>query len=169
MWFKELDEADNRILELIRDHARLTYSEIGAALGLSRGTVRNRMEEMEKMGIIQGYQTMIQPANSPEMLPFFLDLEVDPEQMNAILDRLAEDAVIRKLVLVSGNCRIHAEGLSPNRNTLQAYTNQLYRNLKGVRRMSCSFILSTLKDADGGLEYEKRAEGDNRPGGSGAV
>lgn len=164
-----LDETDNRILELIRDHARMSFSEIGAAVGISRVSVRNRMEEMEKKGIIQGYQTRIEPANSPEALSFFLDLEVDPEQMNAVLDRLAEEPVIRKLYLMSGNCMIHAVGLSPNRNTLDAYTNQLYRNLKGVRRMSYRSVLSTLKDMDGGVEYEKREAGDDGSGGAGAV
>ena len=159
MWFKGMDEIDNQILDVIREQARLTYSEIAQEVGLTRTAVRTRVEAMEKKGIIQGYYTRIEPKNVPEALPFFLDLEVDPEQLDEILDYLASDSVIRQMYLVSGNCRIHAIGLSPNRNTLQVYTNQLYHNLKGVRRMGCNLVLSTLKDVDGGVEYEKRSSG----------
>ena len=35
-----LDELDNRIIEIIKDNARLTYSEIGAKAGVSRITVK---------------------------------------------------------------------------------------------------------------------------------
>lgn len=158
MRIQGLDEWDNRILETIRDHARLSFSEIAQAVGLTRVTVRNRMEELERQGIILGYRTLISPQNVPEAMPFYLDLEADPESMDAILDHLAEDSVIRKLQIVSGSCRIHAEGLAPNRNTLQAYTNQLYHNLKGVKRMSYCLVLSTVKDIDGGVNYEKRSQ-----------
>ena len=49
-----------------------------------------------------------------------------------------------------------AEGLAPNRNTLQVYTRYLYRSQKGVLKLNCSIILSTLKDLDGGIEYVQR-------------
>ena len=38
-----LDQTDNQIIELLRDDARLSYSEIGKIVGLSRVTVKRRM------------------------------------------------------------------------------------------------------------------------------
>lgn len=149
-----LDEIDNSILEVIRDHARLSFSEIGEQVGLSRVAVKYRMQQMEKMGVIRGYRTEIAPENAPGAVSFFLDLEVDPEQVEDVIAHLAKDSTIRKICLVSGNCRIHASGSAPNQSTLQAQTRFLYRSLKGVRRMSYSLILSTLMDLDGGIEYE---------------
>ena len=37
-----LDELDNRIVEIIKDNARLTYSEIGAKAGVSRISVEKK-------------------------------------------------------------------------------------------------------------------------------
>ena len=39
----------------MKDNARLNYSDIGTMVGLSRVAVKNRMDAMEKKGIIGGY------------------------------------------------------------------------------------------------------------------
>ena len=36
MYILGLDEVDNKIIEIIKDNARLSYSDIGKAVGLSR-------------------------------------------------------------------------------------------------------------------------------------
>ena len=38
-----LDKLDNAILETIKDNARMSYSDIGEKVGLSRVAVKNRM------------------------------------------------------------------------------------------------------------------------------
>ena len=60
-----LDVLDNKILEVIKDNARLNYSDIGTMVGLSRVAVKNRMDAMEKKGIIRGYQTVINNNHMP--------------------------------------------------------------------------------------------------------
>lgn len=45
MHIEGLEELDNRIVEIIKDNARLTYSEIGAKAGVSRISVKKRMED----------------------------------------------------------------------------------------------------------------------------
>ena len=48
MHFLGLDEQDNAILNLIKDNARMSYSEIGERIGLSRPAVKNRMDAMQQ-------------------------------------------------------------------------------------------------------------------------
>lgn len=153
MQFEGLDAIDNHILEVISENARLSYSEIGKIVSLSRVAVKNRMDQMEKNGVIRGYRTVIEAKNVPESIQFFLDLETDPEQMGAVCRRLAGEKMIRQVYLLSGNCRIHAVGLAPNQNTLQVFAGHFFRNQKGVRKMSYSSVLCTLKDLDGGIGY----------------
>ena len=57
---------------------------------------------------------------------------------------------------MSGDCAIHATGFVSNPQNLQIFANTLYREAnKGIRRMSCKTILSTLMDMDGGVDYER--------------
>ena len=52
----ELDDVDRGILYLLqRDARRLTTREMGARVGVSASTVRNRIEKMEEGEIIRGY------------------------------------------------------------------------------------------------------------------
>ena len=48
-----MDKLDQRILELIKDNARLSYSEIGKSVGISRVAVKKRMDAMENAGVIR--------------------------------------------------------------------------------------------------------------------
>ena len=151
-----LDETDNQILSVIADNARLTYSEIGEKMGLSRVAVKKRMEQMEKSGVIRGYRTEIASGSVSASIPFLLDLEVEPEHMDEVLDRLGKDPAIRQLALLTGSSRIHAQGLLLNRETMKIFANHLYRHQPGVQQMVISSVLCTLKDLDGGIEYEQR-------------
>lgn len=71
-----LDQIDNRIIELLKENARLSYSEVGKVVGLSRVTVKRRIEQMEKSGIIRGYHAVIDPEATVKGIHFTLDLEV---------------------------------------------------------------------------------------------
>ncbi|MEQ9715413.1 MAG: TRASH domain-containing protein [Candidatus Asgardarchaeum sp.] len=57
----KLDEYDLKILYLLRDNSRLSISELAGLLGLSRPTVKTRLERLEKEGIIQKYTIKILP------------------------------------------------------------------------------------------------------------
>lgn len=50
-----MDEINYRILDELIDNARIPKMEIGKRLSLSRMSVRDRIDEMEAAGIIQGY------------------------------------------------------------------------------------------------------------------
>jgi DNA-binding Lrp family transcriptional regulator len=60
------DETDQKILTLLRHDGRRSISDLATELGLSRATVRSRIERMEKQGDIVGY-TVILRADAVSM------------------------------------------------------------------------------------------------------
>lgn len=56
-----MDETDWKILAELRKNARLSYMEIGRAVGMTRPAVRERMIRMEENGVIAGYKAEIDP------------------------------------------------------------------------------------------------------------
>jgi predicted ArsR family transcriptional regulator len=54
-----LDEKDEKILELLKGNVRMSYQELGDALGLSRVAAKKRVQKLEAAGIIRGYNTCI--------------------------------------------------------------------------------------------------------------
>ena len=68
-----MDKLDQRILELIKDNARLSYSEIGKSVGISRVAVKKRMDAMENAGVIRGYRTVIDEEQAQEGIRYTID------------------------------------------------------------------------------------------------
>jgi len=55
----ELDYIDRQLIGLLRDNARTPVATLAKAVGTSRATVQNRMNRMEKLGIITGYTLLL--------------------------------------------------------------------------------------------------------------
>lgn len=149
-----LDKSDNAILEVIKDNARMSYSDIGEKVGLSRVAVKNRMEILEKKGIIQGYKTIIDETKVPEGVSFILDVEVIPEEYQRVVEVLARDRFLRQIYSTTGECRIHCGGFAPNIRTLESHVNHLFRSTKGIRKLNWNILLRAIKDVDGGVAYD---------------
>ena len=51
-----LDDVGWRLLQLLQDNARLTYTELGREVGLTSRAVAERVRRLEEAGIITGYR-----------------------------------------------------------------------------------------------------------------
>jgi Lrp/AsnC family leucine-responsive transcriptional regulator len=56
-----IDDIDRRILELLQSNARIPAAEIARAIGLAPSAVHYRIRRLEESGVIQGYETRIDP------------------------------------------------------------------------------------------------------------
>lgn len=157
-----LDELDNAILKCIRNRARMSFTDIGERVGLSRVAVKARMEAMELKGIIRGYETIIDEKKAVSGTKFFLDVEAYPEHFESVTELLMAEKTIQEIYTVSGDCRIHAVGYASNPHNLQIFVNGLYKNARGVRKLGCHTVLSTLKEADGGTNHENNGNGEEQ-------
>lgn len=156
MYIEGLDELDNKIIEIIRENARLTYSEIGEKVGVTRISVKKRMDALEKKGIIQGYKTIIDATKIPEGIKFLIDIETTPEFHEDVVEYLANSKYVRQIYSTTGECALRVTGFVSNPRNLEIFSNSLYRDAKkGIRRMNCRTVLSTIMDVDGGIAYDR--------------
>ena len=150
----ELDEKDNKILNVIEDNARLTYSEIGKEVGLSRVAVKARMDALESRGIICGYRTMInQKPASMNGTKFVIILEAVHDRFEDVLELLSREQLIREVNIMTGTERIMAEGVAAYQQSITQLINKLYRNQEAIRSISCNTVLSTVKDEAAGIMH----------------
>ena len=145
-----MDQLDQMILELIKDNARLSYSEIGKSVGVSRVAVKKRMDAMEKSGVICGYRTVIDEEKAREGVRYTIDIEASPEEYFDVVGVLREDQKLEEIYSTTGECRIHCVGRSLNRATIEAHVNYLFNHTKGIRKMSWHILMSDLKQAEKG-------------------
>ena len=140
-----MDKLDQRILELIKDNARLSYSEIGKSVGISRVAVKKRMDAMENAGVIRGYRTVIDEEQAQEGIRYTIDIEALPEEYPNVVKTLQDDPKLEEIYSTTGECRIHCVGRSRSKSTMEAHVNYLFNHTKGIRKVSWHILMSDLR------------------------
>lgn len=69
-----LDATDRAILSLLRDDARRTTASIAAQVGLSPSPVKRRIERLERLGVIEGYTTVIDESHTAATFEAFAEV-----------------------------------------------------------------------------------------------
>ena len=55
----ELDDLNQRLLDLLQENGRLSYRELGEQIGLSAPAVAERVRKLEEAGVIKGYRAVV--------------------------------------------------------------------------------------------------------------
>ncbi len=59
--FEYMDELDHSLISLLRANARMNIADLAHKLGVSRGTVTNRLRKLEDTQVIVGYTVRLKP------------------------------------------------------------------------------------------------------------
>ena len=122
-----LDEVDRGILYALQEDARnTTIAEIAEAVDVSASTVRNRIEEMEENGVIEGYYPKInyELANYPLHVLFVCSApaETREELAAAALD---SHGVVDVREMLTSTRNIYVEVVAIDTRDLTSITNNL--------------------------------------------
>ena len=73
-----MDEIDGEILRLLRRDARLSWREVGAAVGLSANAAADRVRRLRRAGVILGFRAEIDPAAGGRQLEALISVTLLP-------------------------------------------------------------------------------------------
>ena len=86
-----LDPIDQRIIALLQEDARSSYSEIGERVALSAPAVKRRVDRLRSNGVIRGYTALIDPGAVGWTTEAFVELfctgRTSPQQIRAAAKR----------------------------------------------------------------------------------
>ena len=85
---KSLDEIDKQILRILQEDARTSYREIQEQLGISIGTIHNRISKLKENGIIEGYTLRLNNKKLGYKLTFLIRINIDGKHTEEILEDL---------------------------------------------------------------------------------
>jgi len=90
-----LDSIDNKILELLRQNSRTPNSDIAHKIGLTEGTVRNRIKHLVKTNVIKKFTIETRPVQREAIVLIRTQTRGSKETLRKIrkhVDRLFETA-----------------------------------------------------------------------------
>ena len=149
MFLQGLDELDQKIVRLLIENARMSYSEIGAKVGVSRVAVKLRIQALEQRGVIEEYTTVINPQKLSGAVSCYFEIETEPSDLAHVVEVLKADDTVTQIYRVTGNSRLHVHAVAASAREMEALITEVIDPLPGVTRCSCSTILSRVKDIKG--------------------
>jgi DNA-binding Lrp family transcriptional regulator len=82
-----MDDLDREILDVLRRDARTPYTAIADRIGVSEGTVRNRVDRLIEDGIIERFTVSTRTGNVKAMVEIGVAVDVDT---NSLADRMVQ-------------------------------------------------------------------------------
>ena len=87
---KALDDIDKNIIRILQNDARTSYREIQDRLGISIGTIHNRISKLRDLGVVQGYTLRLSNEKLGYKLTFLIRVNVDGKHTEEILEDLTK-------------------------------------------------------------------------------
>lgn len=105
-----MDEIDRKIVSLLRENARAPLKTIAAEVGLARSSARQRIEKLERSGIIRGYRADIaEGVGGHDDIQAFLLLRLTETPATETLKRIVAMRRVRRFYSVSGDIDLIVE------------------------------------------------------------
>ncbi|MDQ3040049.1 MAG: Lrp/AsnC family transcriptional regulator [Pseudomonadota bacterium] len=133
---------DELLLSLLRENARASTAEIARRLGLSRTTVQNRIERLERQGVISGYTVRVNDDYERSRIRAHIMVTLHPKKMPAVVRTLEAMPEVRELHSVSGEHDLIALAVAATIGDVDVLTDAIGA-IDGVERTTTSVILST--------------------------
>ena len=149
MFLEGLDALDQQIVSLLIENARLSYSEIGEKVGLSRVAVKSRIQALEQRGVIEEYTTIINPQKISGAVSCYFELEFSPGGFGEAVARLEACPTVTQIYRVTGSHKLHVHAVAAGQGELEDFLDRVIHRLPGVASLSCNIILSRIKDIKG--------------------
>ena len=149
MYLNGLDELDQKIIQLLVKNARMSYSDIGEKIGISRVAVKARIQTLENKGIIEEYTTIINPQKINGAVSCYFEIETKPDSFKEVTDILNKNNIVTQIYRVTGRDKLHVHAVASSNEEMERFLHDVIDTLPGVLSCSCNMILSRVKDIKG--------------------
>ena len=145
----EMNKIDLQIVNLLSENARMSFSEIGKRVGLSRVAVKNRVVALEKNGIIKGYHAEIDRLAPSDNILFYAYLFIgSSEKFGEILEEVKRIPSVRYVYRLSGGNAIVVFGTASSARYLQNFAWN-FQNRKEIESVTVKEVWSVEKGPAG--------------------
>ncbi len=139
-----MDEVDGRLIAELRRDGRASLSDLAERLGLTRATVRSRMERLAAKGEIAGFTVLTRADVTAAPVRGLMLIGIEGRGAERIMARLAGLPAVVAVHSTNGKWDLIAELAA---QTLQELDETIFRvrEIEGVMTSETNLLLSTRK------------------------
>jgi DNA-binding Lrp family transcriptional regulator len=139
-----MDELDRSLISLLRANARMNIADLSHKLGVSRGTVTNRLRKLEDTQVIVGYTLRLKPDAEPERIRAWMGVLVEGNQSRQVIASLLGEPGVSSLHDTNGRWDLLAELEARSMAELSQVLERI-RLISGIRSTETSIHLTTYR------------------------
>ena len=139
-----MDDTDRRLISMLRKDARMNVAALATKLGVSRGTVTNRLRKLEDDQVIVGYTVRLRPDAEPNAIRAWMSVLVEGNQTRAVIASLLGEPGVQALHDTNGRWDLLAELRAETMTQLSQLLERV-RLIKGIANTETSILLATYR------------------------
>jgi len=140
-----LDELDTKILNIIREDAKLSYRKIATKLGVSTATIMNRINKLEKDGVIRGYHTSVNYEKLGYDFVAMIYIRFSKGKIIEMCEEIAKHPNVSAIYDVTGSFDTIVFTKFKNRKELDKFLKHM-NGMEGIERNETRIVLNTFKE-----------------------
>ncbi|MDK9696402.1 MAG: Lrp/AsnC family transcriptional regulator [Siculibacillus sp.] len=137
-----MDDLDQRLISVLRHDGRRSISDLALELGLSRATVRSRLERLEAEGTIIGYTVVLRADAVSLPVRGLTMIEVEGRMLDRVIDALVGFPEIGAVHTTNGRWDLVVELSAQSLTDLDAVLRRL-RLVPGITGSETTLLLAT--------------------------
>jgi Lrp/AsnC family transcriptional regulator for asnA, asnC and gidA len=141
-----LDETDKRILELLEEDARRSFTEMAERLKVSESAIRKRVLGLQNKGVIKRFTIKVDNVKLGLNTVAIVGVDVDSTKMLEIAQRLCDLREVKCVATSTGDHMIMLEIWTRNGNELNKLISEKIGKIEGIKEICPALILEKMKD-----------------------
>ncbi|MBA7641169.1 hypothetical protein ES703_48844 [subsurface metagenome] len=139
-----MDIVDLKILELLKEHSRMSFNDISQNVGKTEATIRRRVKKLTEEGIIKKFTIDYNIDNKPRTRAT-VKVEPDFKEIKRILKELLEIEEITDIWRLSGDCGLFMKVEIPSIEQFNPLIEEKISQIRGVKIVETCFITDVIK------------------------
>ena len=139
-----MDELDQQLIALLRQNARLSIADLAHKLGVSRGTVNNRLRKLEDRQVILGYTVRLRPEAEPERIRAWMGVLIEGNTTRQVIASLLGEPGVVALHDTNGRWDLLAEIEAGSTRALSDVLERI-RLIGGIRSTETNIHLASYR------------------------
>ena len=136
---------EQELINLLKENSRRSVSDLAKNLGLSRATVQQGIERLERKGIIQGYTVKINPHYQQQQVSAYIMISIISQKTPDIVRQIQKHPQLDMLCTISGQYDLMAMVTESTTEALDVAIDSIAA-LDGVEKTLSHIVLSRKKD-----------------------
>jgi Lrp/AsnC family leucine-responsive transcriptional regulator len=146
-----LDEKDSKILEILKQNAKLTTKQISKKVGIPATTVHNRIRKMEETGIISNYTVRLNSRKLGKHISAYILLTVYYKLLKQLkttqhdlANKLRKCEPVERVDMITGTHDIILRVVTNDIDQLNDFVTKHLRNMEGIEKTETLVVLSRI-------------------------